>query len=119
MFLIRFYNLKFKVNIITKYGYPAEEHINIETKDGYLLDMQRIPYGRANTNRTEKPVVLLMHGVLGSAENWIVTGPEKGLAFVLADEGYDVWLGNARGTTHSRKHRSLNPNFNPAFWQFR
>ncbi|XP_019872675.1 lipase 3 isoform X2 [Aethina tumida] len=104
---------------ISNLGYPVEEHVNIETEDGYLLDMQRIPRGRDDEDTTEKrPVVLLMHGVLGSAENWIVLGAKKGLPFLLADQGYDVWMGNARGTLHSRKHTHLKPDGDDRFWQF-
>ena len=41
-------------------------------------------------------------------------------AYVLADNGYDVWLGNYRGNRYSRRHLTLNPDslFNRDFWQF-
>jgi len=38
-------------------------------------------------------------------------------AFLLADEGYDVWLGNARGNSWSRQHVNLTTEDN-AFWDF-
>lgn len=36
---------------------------------------------------------------------------------MLADRGYDVWMGNARGNTYSNKHIFLKET-DEAFWKF-
>lgn len=63
--------------------------------------------------------MLLVHGLSSSCEDFLVAGPKRGLAFLLADAGYDVWLGNTRGNLHSRKHIRFNPDTDDRFWEFR
>ncbi|KAF5279945.1 hypothetical protein FQR65_LT15127 [Abscondita terminalis] len=98
--------------LIRKYGYPCEAH-RVVTEDGYVLTVHRIP-PRSGGN---KGPVLLQHGLLLSSADWIVAGPQKALGYILADAGYDVWLGNSRGSTYSRHHTRLSPN-GKEFWDF-
>jgi len=102
--------------IILSNGYPAEEHV-AETSDGFLLRIQRIPYGRngqKNPN-VKRPVVFLQHGLLDSAATWIVNAPNEGLGYILADAGFDVFLGNARGNTWSSQNTKYSSN-EPVYW---
>ncbi|KAK7863256.1 hypothetical protein R5R35_001465 [Gryllus longicercus] len=104
------------------WGYPLETYA-VPTEDGYVLTMHRIPRGRsaapnasANEGRPAPPV-LLLHGLHCSSELWVVAGPGAAPALILADEGYDVWLGNFRGNHFSTKHKILDPK-DPRFWMF-
>lgn len=40
------------------------------------------------------------------------------LGYLLADQGYDVWMSNARGNYYSRKHVSIDPDDGGKFWKF-
>ncbi|KAJ3407861.1 cholesterol esterase [Chytridiales sp. JEL 0842] len=72
----------------------------------------------AGTTPKARPVVLLYHGFMMCSEVWVcVPNPSQNLPFVLADAGYDVWLGNTRGNKYSCKHRSLKTT-DEAFWDF-
>ncbi|XP_031356934.1 lipase 3-like isoform X1 [Photinus pyralis] len=97
-------------------GYPFE-NISVVTEDGYLLDLFRIEHG-LNVTTGKRPAVLVGHGLFGSSRDYLVMGPKRGLAYLLADRGYDVWLVNGRGTSYSRKHLALNPDVDPEFWYF-
>lgn len=103
--------------LITCKGYPVEDH-TVQTSDGFVLSMQRIPHGRNVLYKQEKKgVVLLVHGMLGTSADWVLNFPQQSLGFILADERYDVWLANTRGNTYSRKHVKYTPH-QAKFWDF-
>lgn len=85
------------------------------------MTLHRIPCGHKGCSsqggRGKGQPVFLQHGLLSSSADWLLNGPDKALAFILADAGYDVWLGNARGNTYSQKHINMK-NDNPKFWDF-
>ncbi|XP_063239532.1 gastric triacylglycerol lipase-like [Bacillus rossius redtenbacheri] len=103
-------------DLVRKHGYPAESHVAL-TADGYLLTLHRIPHGRTRPDAGGRPVVFLQHGLLSSSADWVIMGPNTSLAYILADEGFDVWMGNVRGNTYSKSHVNLSSS-DPLFWRF-
>ncbi|XP_032677313.1 lipase 3-like [Odontomachus brunneus] len=104
-------------NYVKENDYPFELHF-VTTKDGYVLALHRIPPSDPNKlNIPNRRVVLIMHGLLGSSADWIITGRNRSIAFLLSDNGYDVWLGNARGSTNSKNHTKLSIQ-SAKFWDF-
>lgn len=53
----------------------------MQTEDGYILSLHRIPYGKTAQSKYQKgrPVAILHHGLLGSSDTWLLQGPDKDL----------------------------------------
>jgi lysosomal acid lipase/cholesteryl ester hydrolase len=88
------------LDLISRAGYRGESH-QVEVRDGsgWVLKMQRIP---PKNPRYAKPFpVFLFHGLFAASGDYLITGKKIALAYLLADNNYDVWLGNCRGNRHS------------------
>lgn len=103
--------------LCAKNGFKFEEH-NVTTSDGYILTMFRIP-GKYDEDApaTPKPVLFFQHGLLDSADCWIMNYVDKSPAFIAASAGYDVWLGNFRGNKYNHDHVSLTTD-DKEFWEY-
>lgn len=86
----------------------------VKTTDGYILELFRVR-NPVTINESWKPVYL-QHGLGAAANQWLINGRNQSLGLILADQGYDVWMGNNRGTYHS-KHETLKDTHRE-FWEF-
>ncbi|XP_045479566.1 lipase 3-like [Harmonia axyridis] len=100
-------------DIIKKTGYPFQE-FKVQTKDGYILTLFRIP--SIHSGNSGKGPVFMLHGIQSTAAIFVSLGRHS-IAFLLADAGYDVWLGNYRGTEYSEGHATLNVT-DRKFWDY-
>lgn len=95
--------------MINRFGYFSESH-QITTEDGYILTLHRIS-STSGQNNTKRPV-LLFPGLFSSSADFVVLG-KTSLGLLLASDGYDVWLGNQRGSAYGRQHISIDPDRKP------
>jgi len=97
-------------------GYSTESYTVI-TEDGYVEQIYRIP-GKLNEvgQKVEKPAVLMMHGLWCDMKFFTANAPDKTGPFILVDQGYDVWLGNNRGTRQGQAHISMDKS-QQKFWE--
>ncbi|XP_020964715.1 triacylglycerol lipase 1-like isoform X2 [Arachis ipaensis] len=81
---------------------------------------------RSGCARTEKArhwrwiswdVLLTYCSCMQEGDAWFLNTPEQSLSFILANQGFDVWVGNVRGTCWSHGHRSYSVK-NKKFWDW-
>jgi hypothetical protein len=107
---------------IKYFGFHFEEH-KILTEDGYFLTAWRI-CGKSYESQEEiakkyKRSVLLVHGLLDNSYTYLAMSDRESLPFILANNGYDVWLINNRGTLFSRDHIHHNSyDSSSDYWDF-
>lgn len=100
-------------NYIKKDGYRAEA-FQVTTEDGYIL---RVHHLYPKVNSFNKKPVFLMHSAFSNPLYWLNSGHNISLAFYLSDLGYDVWMGNVRGSKYATAHKWL-PTNGKDYWRF-
>ena len=59
----------------------------------------------------------MMHAQDADMMEWVVNSEDKANAFILSRAGYDVWMGNNRGSKYGSYHKTLKTS-DKAFWNF-
>ena len=102
-----------------RYNYTWQA-FEITTEDGYILTTFHVT-GSAETepDSSDKGTVLIQHGGTQDAASWIDSYYEgKPMPLILVDKGYDVWMGNNRGTEYSLGNKNGLTTDKKEYWAF-
>ena len=95
---------------IVSHGFEFEQ-FNVTTPDGYILSLWHVFDKSAPPKIDEatgqRKTIFMQHGLIDIAGTWFFNDPSKSIAYSLAKKGYDIWLGNNRGTANSYLHVNL------------
>ncbi|CAH1708719.1 unnamed protein product [Chironomus riparius] len=100
------------VKWVREQGYKSEAY-KVETKDGYILKLHRIA---PKYNQGCKIPVFLKHSAFSNSF-YYVNVPNISIAFYFADRGYEVFMGNSRGSKYSTHHKKYDTE-STDYWKF-
>ena len=63
-------------------------------------------------------MIFLQHGLMCDSSNWVINMANESFGFILADAGFDVWMGNVRGNSYGLQNIYYSTD-SDAFWDFR
>ncbi|KAL3277326.1 hypothetical protein HHI36_012677 [Cryptolaemus montrouzieri] len=99
--------------LIQKWGYDGIESHFVTTTDGYILNVLRIKRKGAG----KLMPIIFVHGLTGCSESYFI-GKNESAPIVFANNGYDIWLLNSRGTDRSLGHEKWNATTDKEYWLF-
>ena len=99
---------------IERYGHKLEVN-EVTTPDGYILSLWHLV---SNFTVSPEKVILLQVGFARTGLIYFYI-EQNSLPYYLQEKGYDVWIGNNRGSKFSRKHVSKDSkNSNGDYWDY-
>ena len=112
------------LELIASRGFEAEEH-KVITEDGYMITLHRIINPFIPRNVSNRKPVLCVHGLMDTSASFVMNSAGgfarplinnasftnqsvvgNNLGFELSNHGYDVWLGNPRGSLYNHNERA-------------
>ena len=99
---------------LEKFGHKLEEN-EVTTEDGYILNLWHLV---PNFDISPDKVIFFQNGFAATGQSYFML-EEKSLPYLLYEKGYDIWIGNNRGTKVSQNHVSKNSKkANSDYWDF-
>ena len=102
-------------------GKFSHQEYTVKTEDGYFLKLLRFQKKLESADQKfdpqRHPVVLLPGLTSDGVGTFLTNSPSLAIGVILADNNFDVWLGNNRGCRFCREHETLDPR-EAEFWNY-
>ena len=104
--------------VMDKFGYDWEA-MKVTTDDDYILSTFHV-LGKtgSESNAASQGSVLIQHGDFEDGTSMMENFDGTPFHLLLVDAGYDIWIGNNRGTMYSWGHETLDSASDPEYWDW-